>query len=420
MSPFRTTLSLCLVEIFGLIGIATFPALLPEFAREWHLSNTQAGWISAVYYGGYMISVPLLVSVTDRIDARRVVFAGALGAAVSAAGFALLASGFWSAMVFRFLAGISLAGIYMPGLKLLGDHTEGHLQSRYVSFYTASFSIGLSLSYLLAGEISGPFGWRWAFGFASACAMGALFLAVWSLPQGQTRPPSGSAETWIDFRPVLATGSAMAYIFCYAAHMWELFSVRSWIVAFLTYSKTLQASADFRFSATQLAFAIGLIGLPASIAGNEMARVFGRRKVITIIMTLSALLCTVIGFTPSLPYALVAALCVLHGITVVGDSAALTAGAVEAAPVGHRGATLALHSTLGFGAAFLGPLSVGLVLDLFTPLLSVAWGMAYITMAAGCALGPISLLLIGRRGKEISANRSQNRPLDSPEGPAHG
>lgn len=405
MSPYRITFSLCLVEILCLIGIATFPALLPVFTKEWHLTNTEAGWISAVYYAGYMISVPLLVSVTDRLDARRIVLAGALGAAISAAGFAILAEGFWSAMLFRFLAGISLAGIYMPGLKLLGDHTEGSLQSRYVSFYTASFSIGLSLSYLLAGEINSLLNWHWAFGLSSVCAVGGLILALYTLPLGVTHPASGTAGFWFNFRPVLATGSAMAYIFCYAAHMWELFSLRSWIVAFLTYSENLQPLSEFKFSPTQLAFAIGIIGLPASIAGNELARKYGRKKTITLIMMTSALICAVIGFTPSLPYALVAALCILHGITVVGDSAALTAGAVAAAPAGYRGATLAMHSTFGFGAAFIGPLAVGMVLDFYSPSMSMAWGMAFVTMAVGCALGPVFLMVLDRNGPHKPKSR---------------
>ena len=412
-SAFRITMMLCMVEILCLIGIATFPALLPVFAEEWRLSNTAAGWINAVYYAGYMISVPLLVSVTDRIDARRIVLAGAMGSAISAAGFAIMAQGFWTAMLFRFLAGVSLAGIYMPGLKLLGDHTEGHLQSRYVSFYTASFSIGLSLSYLLAGETNSLLNWRWAFGLAALCAICGLIMALYTLPSGITRPATGMVNDWIDFRPVLATSSALAYIFCYAAHMWELFSLRSWIVAFLNYSQNLQSEPGLAISPTQLAFAIGLIGLPASIAGNELSRRYGRKKIIILIMTTSTLLCAVIGFSPALPYVLVAALCILHGVTVVGDSAALTAGAVAAAPAGYRGATLAMHSTLGFGAAFIGPLAVGMVLDLFSPQMSLAWGMAFLTMAAGCAFGPIFLMVLDRNKVTRPTNRNNLHRSDA-------
>lgn len=405
MNHRRITFTLCLVEVLALIGIATFPALLPTFIGVWRLSNTEAGWITAVYYAGYMISVPILVSVTDRLDARRVLLLGALGGTISALGFALFATGFWTAVLFRLLAGISLAGIYMPGLKLLGDHTEGALQSRYVSFYTASFSIGLSLSYLLAGEVNTRFGWRWAFAIAALCALCALLLAARFLPPGATRTASATAGRWFDFKPVFAASNALAYIFGYAAHMWELFSLRAWIVAFLTFSQGLQPASSVSFSATRIAFLIGLIGLPASIAGNEMARIFGRKKIIMLIMSVSALLCSVIGFSASLPFAVVIGLCLVHAVTVVGDSAALTAGAVAAAPSGYRGATLALHSTLGFGAAFLGPLTVGMVLDLFSSQMTIAWGMGYLTMAVGCALGPVFLVFFGRREARSAVRR---------------
>ena len=59
-------------------------------------------------------------------------------------------------------------------------------------------------------------------------------------------------------------------------------------------------------------------------------------------------------------------------------------------PAGFRGTTLAVHSTIGFGAAFLGPLTVGVVLDFFGGG-QTGWAMAFVTMAAGCLLGPIFL-----------------------------
>ena len=144
-APYRLTLLVCLAEIFGLASIAVFPALLPTFQTDWRLSHTEAGWISAAYYAGYMILVPVLAGITDRMDARKIMGLGAFLGALTALAFALLARGFWSALVLRFLSCISLAGIYMPGLKVVSDHTEGTLQSRFISFYTASFSFGASL-----------------------------------------------------------------------------------------------------------------------------------------------------------------------------------------------------------------------------------------------------------------------------------
>jgi MFS family permease len=386
-APYRLTLLVCLAEIFGLASIAVFPALLPTFQTEWRLSNTEAGWISAAYYAGYMILVPVLAGITDRMDARKVMGLGALFGALAALAFALLARGFWSALALRFLAGISLAGIYMPGLKVVSDHTEGTLQSRFISFYTASFSIGASLSYLLAGEINTLAGWRWAFSASAAGAAVALIIVFFYVPPGKIRSSNGQALL-ADFKFVLGSRPSMAYVLGYAAHMWELFSMRSWIVAFLAFSIQMQPAGAFTWSPTRIAFLINLIGLPASIGGNELSRMFGRRKVVTAVMIGSAALGSTLGFSAPLPYFLVAFLAFLYGITVTADSASLTAGVVAVAPVGFRGTTLAVHSTIGFAAAFLGPLAVGVVLDFFGGN-QLAWAMGFLTMAAGCLLGPI-------------------------------
>jgi MFS family permease len=395
-SQLRITAFLCLAEVLGLLGFAAFPALLPIFLDEWQLSNTRAGWISAIYYAAYMLAVPFLVGITDRIDARRIMLLGAVLAAVSSLAFSFFAVGFYSALGLRFLAGVGLAGIYMPGVKLVSDHTEGPLQSRYVSFYTASFSIGASISYLLAGEIAAALGWRWAFSLSAAGPLASILLIVFFIPGGRFEKAPDKSTFLPDFRPVLRTRKAMAYILGYAAHMWELFSLRSWVVVYLEYSRSLQPQLSNSFSATQVAFLINLIGLPASIAGNEFSRRFGRRRVVTIIMVASFTMSIWFGFGPGLPYGLVVMFSLVYGVLVLGDSASLTAGAVAEASAGSRGAALALHSTLGFGAAFLGPMAVGLVLDVFGAPATGAWGMGFIAMGLGSAVGPLFLHLLGK------------------------
>jgi len=74
----------------------------------------------------------------------------------------------------------------------------------------------------------------------------------------------------------------------------------------------------------------------------------------------------------------------LYSVLIMSDSAALTGGVVAAAREGERGATLAMHSVFGFSGGFLGPLVVGLVLDLTAGSGSiVGWGFASMVMAAG-------------------------------------
>ncbi|MFQ5468628.1 MAG: MFS transporter, partial [Kiloniellaceae bacterium] len=149
---------MCVAHVLTMLGFGTFPGLLPTFFDIWGLSNTAAGWINGVYFGAYMAAVPILVSLTDRVDPRRIYALGALVTALALAGFAFWAEGAWSAALLRALAGIGLAGTYMPGLKALTDHLPDKSRSRAVAFYTASFSIGSALSFLFAGEIAVAWG----------------------------------------------------------------------------------------------------------------------------------------------------------------------------------------------------------------------------------------------------------------------
>ena len=101
---------ICIAEILTMQGVFTFSSMLPFFLDEWKLDGVDAGWISGIYYGSYMISVMVLVSITDWIDAKKIYITGVLITLGSCGGFALFAEGVWSAMLFRALGGTGLAG----------------------------------------------------------------------------------------------------------------------------------------------------------------------------------------------------------------------------------------------------------------------------------------------------------------------
>jgi len=396
----RVAASLSLAHALSMTGFATFPALLPLLHGEWSLSNARAGAISGMFFGGYMVAVPVLSSLTDRIDARRVYLFACGLSCLAALGFAWLAEGFVSAMCMQALAGAGVAGTYMPGLKLLSDRIEGARQSRWIGVYTATFGLGTALSLWMAGLLAELYSWRVAFAVAGIGPVlaGALVMAALDA----RRPPPAPVRTaLLDFRPVFRNRTATGYILAYTAHCWELFGYRSWIVAFLAFASTMRAGTEpVASNAASLAAIINLLGLGASILGNEAATRFGRRQVALSVMSASAILGCVVGFAAHLPGPLLFVLAAIYFITIMGDSAALNAGLVASSHPASRGATMAVHSFLGFGAGFVAPVAFGLVLDLAGGHLSVfAWGLAFASMGIGCAFGPLALTVYRRRGR---------------------
>jgi hypothetical protein len=116
----------------------------------------------------------------------------------------------------------------MPGLKALADRLPTGDTSRSVTLYTASFSVGVGFSFLVSQLVANGFGWRAAFFVTGAGPL--IMLAVCS-GLAPFKPPAAHGHL-LDFGPVLRNRPALGYILGYGAHCFELYGMRTWIVAF--------------------------------------------------------------------------------------------------------------------------------------------------------------------------------------------
>lgn len=358
------------------IGAFTLPSLLPEYIARWQLSKTEAGWLIGIFFAAYVVAVPVLVSLTDRVAARRVYAVGAGLTAISHLGFALAADGFWSALFLRALAGIGWAGAYMPGLKAIADRLEGTAQSRAVSMHAAGVGIAGASSFAVSGIIGAWFGANAAFVFGGIASLFALVLAWISMtapaPVRQTSP-----RALLDFRPVLANRKAMAWIIGYTVHTWEMAALRAWGVTFLAIT-IAQAGAPSWLPSAPILFSIaGFVGIAVSISGNEAAQRWGRDRIVSFAMLAAAILSLCTGWLVGWSSLIAAVLIVVWLATIFLDSSALTAGTVQAADPALRGATMGLHSMLGYAGGFVGPLGVGFFLDLAAGNQLIGWGIGF-------------------------------------------
>ena len=266
----RLVALMCVAEILCMAGFATYPALLPVLRSGWGLSNAAAGLVGGILFFGYVGSVPVLTSLTDRIDARRIYLGSCLLAAGGSAAFALFADGFVGAMIAQALFGIGFAGIYMPGLKAMSDRIDEGLQSRATALYTSLSGFGLSGSYFLAGVVSTHASWRLAFAFATLGPLLAA-LAVFLLMAPKAPAPAANRPGIIEsYRLVFRNKPALGYISGYVAHCWELYGSRAWMVAFLTFAAGTATGTAGRLDAPTLASIISLGGMRrASAATNS-------------------------------------------------------------------------------------------------------------------------------------------------------
>jgi predicted MFS family arabinose efflux permease len=381
-------LVMCMGQVGNLLPHVTLSAILAQHLMPlWHLSAAEGGFIASGYAFGYMLAVPVLTTLTDRIDARRILLIGSLVSGLATLAFGLFAQGFWSATAIWTLAGMGFAGAYMPGLKALTDRLPAGDTSRAVTLYTSSFSFGVGFSFLVAQLAADLWGWRAAFlitGFGPAAMVAACLL----MAARHSEPRPGRL---LDFAPVLRNREALGYILGYGAHCFELYGIRTWIVGFWTFVVAQHARQTF-LTPVLVSFMFAILAMPASILGNEAAIKFGRHRAITAVMIVSACVALGIGWNANASPILLASLLLIYALTVPADSGALTAGMAAAASSAHRGATMAIHSTVGFGLSAAGAWGIGVTLDAAGgPQTASGWLAAFIVMAAGIALGPVAL-----------------------------
>jgi MFS family permease len=348
------------------------------------LSATAAGWLGGIFFLGYILAVPLLVSLTDRLDARRVYLASAALSGFALAGFALFAQSFAAALCWWWLAGLGLAGTYMPGLKALTDRLPVAAQSRGTAFYTASFGVGAGLSYLWLELTQSFFAWPLLFAIAAVCAALAVLLVGFAVAGGQRPPVTHVAhDRW---RSVLRDRRTLAYCGAYFGHNWELFSFRSWLVAYLAWT---HATAPDSWTAMPglIAALATFLAVPASILGNEGAHRWGRSRWLNRVMPLSGALALLVGFSGAAPASLLVPLLLVYAASMNLDSAALTAGLLTETLPEKRGTALALYSTIGFAGGFVGPVIFGVALDFFGRNSHAGWAAGFVTLAIGVSFG---------------------------------
>jgi MFS family permease len=215
-----------------------------------------------------------------------------------------------------------------------------------------------------------------------------MLLACSLLRPVQPKPAQGRL---LDFAPVFRNTEAMGFVLGYGAHCFELYGIRTWLVAFWTFVAMKHSTASI-LTPVVVSVLFSVLAMPASIFGNELALKFGRHRAITAVMFSSAAVALLIGlFADKSPWFLLP-LMLAYAITVPADSGALTSGMAMAANPRYRGATMATHSTVGFSLSALGAWAVGVALDAAGgPLNASAWMAAFSVLAAGILLGPVAL-----------------------------
>ena len=247
---------------------------------------------------------------------------------------------------------------------------------------------------MLGGFVLDWFPWESAFWFAGFSSILAIFIAWKVLEDIPNNVGNRSGLNSLDLRVVFKNFKTLGWISCYSTHNYELFAFRSWVVAYLAFALSDSSRGSF-LQPSIIVFIGTILGMPSSVIGNELSMRFGRQRIVFGIMFFSAILSVLVGCSSNMAIPLMILLILVYGCFVTGESASITSGVIESAEKEHRGATMAVHSSIGFIGSFLGPIGFGIVLNEFGGHnSSEAWFWAFSSTGIILMLGPLLFLLL--------------------------
>ncbi len=186
----RTALALLTaLNLLNYIDRSVLFAVQPLVQTEFHLTNTQVGYLTSAFLGFYMIAAPFTGPLADRYSRKLIIVLGAIFWSALTLLTAVTHT-YWELLVRHTLVGIGEATFVTIAPTFVADLFPEDERGRIFGVFYLAIPVGTAAGYLLGGKLGAEHGWRFPF-YIAALPGFLLAMAVWFLPE----PPRGQFDS---------------------------------------------------------------------------------------------------------------------------------------------------------------------------------------------------------------------------------
>ncbi len=319
--------------------------VLSELVANFDLRANALGNLTAAVQFGFITGtlVFALWTVTDRFSPSKVFLTSAIFGALGNAGMLWQDNTLFTLVLFRFLTGFFLAGIYPVGMKIAADYFDKGL-GRSLGFLVGALVLGTAFPHLLKG-LDTYFPWQSVVMTTSGLAFfGGLSIAL-LVPNGPYRKQGQQVDLKAFFK-VFQNTDFRAAAFGYFGHMWELYAFWAFVPLMLM---KYQEVHNIVLNIPILSFGIIAIGGLACVLGGYLSQRIGVKKTAGIALLLSGCCCLVSPLAFMLPTEdLFVGFLFFWGMVVIADSPLFSTLVAQRSTPELKGTALTIVNCIGF------------------------------------------------------------------------
>ena len=154
---------ICCSRVLTYLVFMAYAAALPVLQREWGMSAAAAGSISGGFQISYAFSLFIFSILADTMGAKRVFLLSNFLCAIAALLFTTFARNYISGLLLYALIGLSLGGVYTPGLMMVTNRYSSERRGLATGFFIASTSLSYALSLAISGVALPKGGYQFSF-----------------------------------------------------------------------------------------------------------------------------------------------------------------------------------------------------------------------------------------------------------------
>jgi multidrug resistance protein len=261
----RTALALLTtLNLLNYIDRSVLFAVQPLVQSEFHLTNTQVGYLTSAFLGFYMVAAPFVGPLADRYSRKRIIMLGAMFWSALTLLTAFTHT-YWELLVRHTLVGIGEATFVTIAPTFVADLFPENQRGRIFGIFYLAIPVGTAAGYLLGGKLGPDFGWRFPFYIAAAPGF-LLALAVAFLPE----PPRGQFDS-VKETPERSTLIGLARNPAFwtvtlgmAAGTFSLGGIQVWMPTFLSVAR----GYSLKEANEMFGIIVVVCGIVASLAGG--------------------------------------------------------------------------------------------------------------------------------------------------------